>query len=145
MQFTGQFGFKILNEARAYYENNSINYNRLQSVLEAPYGDRTLAGNQKQTFVSYYLENGDFLKLTNLTFGYTVPLKKNKFVNNIRAYFSAENSSPSPSTRVLIPSFPTGMQHRPVSSAVTITPQYVHSLWDLTSTSKSFDLNENNV
>ena len=91
MQFTGQFGFKILNEARAYYENNSINYNRLQSVLEAPYGDRTLAGNQKQTFVSYYLENGDFLKLTNLTFGYTVPLKKNKFVNNIRAYFSAEN------------------------------------------------------
>lgn len=29
MQFIGQFGFKILNEARAYYENNSVNYNRL--------------------------------------------------------------------------------------------------------------------
>lgn len=91
MQFTGQFGFKILNEARAYYENNSVNYNRLQSVLEAPYGDRTLAGNQKQTFVSYYLENGDFLKLTNLTLGYNVPFKKNKFVEAIRVYFSAEN------------------------------------------------------
>lgn len=91
MQFTGQFGFKILNEARCYYENNSVNYNRLQSVLEAPYGDRTLAGNQKQTFVSYYLENGDFLKMTNLTLGYTVPLKKNKFVQSIRGYFSCEN------------------------------------------------------
>lgn len=91
MQFTGQFGFKILNEARCYYENNSVNYNRLQSVLEAPYGDRTLAGNQKQTFVSYYLEDGDFLKLTNLTFGYTVPFKNTKWVKSIRAYFSAEN------------------------------------------------------
>ncbi|MDE6522294.1 MAG: TonB-dependent receptor [Muribaculaceae bacterium] len=91
MQFTGQFGFKILNEARAYYENNSVNYNRLQSVLEAPYGDRVLAGNQKQTFVSYYLENGDFFKMTNLTLGYTVPLKQNKFVESIRAYVSCEN------------------------------------------------------
>lgn len=91
MQFTGQFGFKILNEARAYYENNSVNYNRLQSVLEAPYGDRVLAGNQKQTFVSYYLENGDFLKLTNLTLGYNVPFKKNNWIEGLRIYFSAEN------------------------------------------------------
>ncbi len=29
---TGQFGFKILNEPRAYYENNSIAYNRLKFV-----------------------------------------------------------------------------------------------------------------
>lgn len=91
MQFTGQFGFKILNEARAYYENNSVNYNRLQSVLEAPYGDRTLAGNQKQTFVSYYLENGDFVKLTNLTLGYNVPFKPNKWIEGVRVYVSAEN------------------------------------------------------
>ena len=92
MQFTGQFGHKILNEARAFYENNSIAYNKLVSVLEAPYGgDRCLAPNQKQTFVSYYLENGDFLKLTNLTLGYTVPLKQNKWISGIRAYLAAEN------------------------------------------------------
>ena len=35
-QMTGQFGFKILNEPRAYYENNSIAYNRLKSVQKAP-------------------------------------------------------------------------------------------------------------
>lgn len=33
LQFTGQFGFKILNEARCYYENNSIAYNRLKSAM----------------------------------------------------------------------------------------------------------------
>ena len=38
MQFTSQLGFKILNEPRAFYENNSIAYNRLKSVEEAPYG-----------------------------------------------------------------------------------------------------------
>ena len=92
MQFTGQFGFKVLNEARAFWENNSITFNRLQSVLDAPYGGQyTLASNQKQTFVSYYLENGDFVKLTNLTFGYNVPLKENHWIKSARAYVSGEN------------------------------------------------------
>ena len=69
-QMTGQFGFKILNEPRAYYENNSIAYNRLKSVQKAPYGGQyTLSTAQKQTFVSYYLEDGDFLKMTNITLG----------------------------------------------------------------------------
>lgn len=91
-QLTGQFGFKILNEPRAYYENNSIAYNRLKSVQNAPYdGQYTLSTAQKQTFVSYYLENGDFLKMTNLTLGYNIPLKSNKYVKAIRAYVSADN------------------------------------------------------
>ena len=82
MQFTSQLGFKILNEPRAYYENNSIAYNRLKSVEDAPYsGQYTLSSSQAQTFVSYYLEDGDFLKLTNLTIGYTFPIKKtNKYI-----------------------------------------------------------------
>ena len=92
MQFTGQFGFKILNEARAYYQNNSVNYNRLKDAAEAPYGDgNVLAGYQKQTFVSYYLSNGNYFKLSNLTLGYNVPLKENKYVKAIRAYASADN------------------------------------------------------
>ena len=92
MQLTGQFGFKVLNEARAFWENNSIAYNRLQSVLDAPYGGKnTLASNQKQTFVSYHLENGDFVKLTNITLGYQVPLKSNSWIKNARAYVSGEN------------------------------------------------------
>lgn len=92
MQFMGQFGFKILNEPRAFYENNSIAYNRLKSVTKAPYGGtNTLSSAQKQTIVSYYLENGNYVKLTNLTLGYNLPLKQNKYVENIRAYVSGDN------------------------------------------------------
>ena len=92
MQFTGQFGFKILNEAKAYYENNAVAYNRMKSAAEAPFGDgNVLSVAQKQTFTSYHLENGDFVKLSNMTLGYNVPLKENKFVNKIRAYVSGSN------------------------------------------------------
>ena len=92
MQFTGQFGFKILNEARAYYQNNAVTYNRMKDAAIAPYGDgNVLKPVQKQTFVSYYLSNGNFLKLSNITLGYNVPLKENKFVKGIRAYLSADN------------------------------------------------------
>ena len=91
-QMTSQLGFKILNETRAFYENNSIAYNRLKSVKKAPYGGQyTLSSAQKQTIVSYYLERGDFLKMTNMTIGYTVPLSENKYIKGIRAYVSGDN------------------------------------------------------
>ena len=92
MQFTGQFGFKILNEARAYYQNNAVTYNRMKDAAEAPYGDgNVLKPAQKQTFVSYYLSNGNFFKLSNLTLGYNVPLKENKYIKAARVYASADN------------------------------------------------------
>ena len=92
MQFTGQFGFKILNEARAYYQNNAVTYNRLKDAAEAPYSDgNVLKPAQKQTFVSYYLSNGNYLKLSNLTLGYNVPLKENKYIKGARIYASADN------------------------------------------------------
>ena len=67
-------------------------YNRLKSVEEAPYGGQyTLSSSQPQTMVSYYLENGNFLKLTNLTIGYNFPFKNNKYIKNVRAYLSGDN------------------------------------------------------
>ncbi|WP_276893756.1 TonB-dependent receptor [Hallella bergensis] len=91
MQFTGQFGAKILNEARAYYENNAVNYNRLKSAADKQYGQNVLSVAQKQTFVSYHLENGNYLKLSNITLGYNVPLSENKYVKALRAYVSGSN------------------------------------------------------
>ncbi|MGE4586951.1 MAG: TonB-dependent receptor [Mangrovibacterium sp.] len=91
-QMTSQLGFKILNEPRAYYENNAVAFNRLRSVQKAPYGGQyTLSSAQKQTFVSYHLEKGDFLKMTNMTLGYKVPLRDNKYIKSIRAYISGDN------------------------------------------------------
>ena len=61
-------------------------------MTKAPYGSgHVLSTAQKQTFVSYYLEKGDFVKCTNITLGYNVPLKANKYVNAIRAYVSGDN------------------------------------------------------
>ena len=110
MQFTGQFGFKILNAQRAFYENNSIAYNRLKSAADlhpainadgTPYIDPntgeqrmvTLATPMSQGFWSDHLENGDFLKMTNLTLGYNFIPKGTlaKFVKKARVYGSATN------------------------------------------------------
>ena len=93
MQFTSQLGFKIFNEPRAFYENTSIAYNRRRSVMDAPYGgEYPLSSSQPQTLVSYYLENGNFLKLTNLTIGYTFPIQSdNKWIKGVRAYLSGDN------------------------------------------------------
>jgi len=50
-------------------------------------------GSDNNTPSSQYLEKGDYLKLRNLTFGYTVPTSlTNKWgINNIRLYLSANN------------------------------------------------------
>ena len=39
----------------------------------------------------YFLQNAAYLRLKNLTVGYTLPLKKNKVVEKVRFYFSGEN------------------------------------------------------
>lgn len=90
IQFTSQLGYKILNENRCFYENQAVAFNKLQSVKESPYAN-ILSNLQPQTVCDYYVENGNFLKITNLTLGYTVPLKQNKYISGIRAYISCDN------------------------------------------------------
>jgi TonB-linked SusC/RagA family outer membrane protein len=91
IQTSGQFGFKILNEQRMFYENNSIQYNKLKSAADPVYGIAPLAGNQQQAFVSYYLEDGAYLKFDNITLGYTYTLPKNKYLQSVRLYASGQN------------------------------------------------------
>ena len=50
-----------------------------------------LINSPKTDFCKLLLEDGDFLKMTNITLGYNIPLKSSKFVKNIRAYVSADN------------------------------------------------------
>lgn len=110
MQFTGQFGYKILNVQRCFYENNSIAYNRLKTAADlypainadgTPFIDPEtgkqkmvkLSNSMQQGFWSDHLENGNFLKLTNITLGYTFPLKGQvtKYIKNARIFASATN------------------------------------------------------
>lgn len=92
LQFTSQLGFQILNQNRCFYQNNAVAYNRLKSANDALFSDgNKLSALQPQTICDAYIEDGDYLKLTNLTLGYTVPLKENSYVKNLRAYFSCDN------------------------------------------------------
>ena len=91
MQFTGQFGFDIINQQRVFYENNYHAYNRLKSASDIIGGNRALSSSQEQVFTSYYLEHGDYLKLSNLTLGYTYTPKSGKYIKNVRLYGSIYN------------------------------------------------------
>lgn len=90
LQFTGQFGYKVLNEAKAFYQNNSVVYNRMKGA-DGPVMGNVLSVAQKQTFNDYYLEKGDHLKLSSATLGYTVPLPENKYLKSIYVYASGTN------------------------------------------------------
>jgi hypothetical protein len=46
---------------------------------------------QSQTIVSWYFEDGGFLKVDYLTLGYNFDTSKMKYVDNIRLYISGEN------------------------------------------------------
>jgi len=101
IQLSSQLGFQIVNEQRMFYENNSISYNRLESAATPipivdengnPTGEsRLMSPAQSQTIVSWYYEDGDFLKIDNAALGYTVNTTSMKHIGNFRIYVSAEN------------------------------------------------------
>lgn len=87
----GAFGFQILNYQRMYYENAkpSLNYNRLNSAFDKVYGKSPVLDDQR--YVSYYIENGNYWKIDNVTLGYTFKLPKKSIVKNLRIYGSVLN------------------------------------------------------
>ena len=72
LNLRGAADFQILNLLRAYYENpRNTQYNMLKSAFDPVYGKRTLTGDL--AYVSYYIEDGDYIKLDNATIGYMIP------------------------------------------------------------------------
>ena len=96
----GAFGFQILNFQKMFYGNPTILYNTLNcafdqfDAVDARTGEKT--GNKvvlsdTQRIVSYYIEDGDYWKIDNVTLGYTHRFKPNKYVQSVRAYASVHN------------------------------------------------------
>lgn len=69
----GAFGFQIINGARMNYENvkNARMENRLKSVNDLVFGKHTLSPEVEPEFNSYYVEDGDYWKIDNITLGYS--------------------------------------------------------------------------
>jgi TonB-linked SusC/RagA family outer membrane protein len=85
----GAFGHDILNFQRMYYENpKNPAYNMLRNAYEPVYGQRL---NNDLVYVSHYIEKGDYVKIDNVTFGYTLPANLISFVRNARVYVSGLN------------------------------------------------------
>ncbi|GAB3655604.1 TonB-dependent receptor [Echinicola sediminis] len=85
--FRGAFGHEILNFQRMFYENPyNKAYNMLNTAYDPVYGQRL---NSDLALVSHYIESGDYLKLDNLTIGYSIP--KLGFLKNARVYASGLN------------------------------------------------------
>lgn len=90
----GAFGFQILNFQRMFYENPTITqYNMLKSAFDPVYGKRPV--NYDLAYVSYYVENGDYWKVDNVTLGYTLGKGALKLlggaVSDARLYVSGSN------------------------------------------------------
>ena len=90
MSFSGQFGHEIFNSQRMFHENLNTGLNLYKSATQPVYGT-TLSRRQEAVAVSYYLEDGDYVKLDNLTLGYTFNTKNVKYLEKARVYLSGEN------------------------------------------------------
>lgn len=89
----GAFAYQILNFQRMYYENPGITqYNQLKSAHDAVFGKVKLNNSEPLEYTSYYIEDGDFWKIDNVTLGYNFNMADVEFVKNVRVYFSLLNA-----------------------------------------------------
>jgi ABC-type antimicrobial peptide transport system permease subunit len=89
---SGAFGFQILNMDKMFHANPEaiLIANALHEVIEPVYGKRPLNIHQPRVYVSYYIEDGDYLKVDNATLSYSLKPKKG-FVKNIDIFLSGFN------------------------------------------------------
>ena len=89
----GAFGFQIINGGRMNYENvkNSRFENRLKSVNDLEFGKHTLSPEVEPEFNSYYVEDGDYWKIDNITLGYSFG-QVGKYIKSLRIYGSVLNA-----------------------------------------------------
>lgn len=87
----GAFGFEVLNEYRMHWETmKRISEGNLpKSVLKKPFGSQSYVFDSHM-YHSYYVEKGDYVKLDNVTLGYTLNLN-NKYLRSVRLYVTGHN------------------------------------------------------
>ncbi|MCD8042270.1 MAG: TonB-dependent receptor [Tannerellaceae bacterium] len=99
---TGQIGGDILNGNNEYTENIDGCFNVLRSVADrwrSPENPgnglvpRTKSGTTELYRYTHsgWVYNATYLSVRNITIGYTVPLKSNNYISNLRVYLTAQN------------------------------------------------------
>ncbi len=100
MNFRGQIGGLIFNETRYFYENTRGTENVLLSSFSGEaerlthWIDNPSATNASLRYFSdFYLEDASYLKLNDLTIGWTPKITGTvgEYIHNLRVYFNAQN------------------------------------------------------
>lgn len=87
----GQFDYQIINFTRMHYENYRDNANNNLKAGYEPVLGKTVDLDNKQ-FNSYYVENGNFWKVDNITLGYNFKPNFIKGIRSARIYASTLNT-----------------------------------------------------
>lgn len=84
----GMFDYDVLNEGAIYF-GTTVNIDQSgTNVYKDALKNKVT---EQPLFSSYYLEKGNFLKIDNVTLGYTFNFKNNKYVRNLRLYGNVTN------------------------------------------------------
>ncbi len=97
--FQGVYGNEILNLERRYLLNMEASSNMMAESLDRwPYGNlnratRKSTGRNGASTSTFHIEDGSYLRLQNLSIGYTVPASFTRrfHVNNLRVYVQGNN------------------------------------------------------
>ncbi|GGG76213.1 SusC/RagA family TonB-linked outer membrane protein [Parapedobacter pyrenivorans] len=119
VNFRGAFGHQVLNMQSLYYDNPvNRSYNVLKTAFD-PIDGKELRNSL--VYVSHYIEDADYLKIDNVTLGYTFKPNSIKGISNLRIYFSGLNLHTFTGYRGIDPeavsysgdfTFAPGMDHR---------------------------------
>ena len=87
----GAFNFEILNQYRMHWETTKrlSEANLPSSALEKPFGSTSYV-KESPMYHSYYVEDGDYVKVDNVSLGYTFK-EPCKYINRIRVYLTGLN------------------------------------------------------
>ena len=82
-------GYKVYNVSAMYFSDPKLlpNFNANQQAVT--WYETKINGTPAAS--DYWLEDGSFLRLDNLTFGYNVPNTKKMGINSLRVYFTGNN------------------------------------------------------
>lgn len=88
----GAFDFQILNLTACKWAAPTMltRGNVLRSAFDKVYGKAVLADDQPCQYVSYYIEDGDYWKIDNITLGYTFNFKM-KYFKSLRIFATLNN------------------------------------------------------
>lgn len=111
----GNYVYNNLASGTGYYQRISeanVTNNVHRSVLETDF-------KTKQLFSDYYVQNGSFLKVDNITVGYN--FKEVPYTNNLRAYITAQNPLTIAGYKGVEPEQFYGIDNSPYPRSMTIT------------------------